>query len=77
MNTQIGRYFSKHGHIWQFIEQLKFHEHSKSQDMFKMSKLDVGVLEQTPKTKKAKEKDHKIKSLSEQLRKNEISGVSS
>lgn len=75
MNAQMGRYFPKHGHIWQFIEQLKFHEHSKAQDMLKMSKLDVGALEQVRRTKSAKDRDAKIKILSERLKKKEISAV--
>lgn len=38
INSQMGRSFPKHGHVWQFIEQLKYHEYSKSRDMLSNSK---------------------------------------
>lgn len=75
MNAQMGRYFPKHGNIWQFIEQLKFYENMKARDMLKIAKLNVEERTQSQKTKKARDRDSKIKTLSEQLKNRDISAI--
>lgn len=71
LNSQLSRTFPTHGHIWQFIEQLKFHEFSKSQEMAKVSKTNI--LDEQPKTKKARERNERIKLFSNLLNEQKIS----
>lgn len=75
MNAQMGRFFPKHGNIWQFIEQLKIHENMKTRDMLKIAKLNIEERTQSRKTKNARDRDLKIKTLSEQLKNKEISAI--
>lgn len=70
LNSQMNRSFPKRGHIWKFIEQLKFHEYSKARDMHRISK-DTNF-EPKRKRKSDRERDEKIKFLSNLLRKKEI-----
>lgn len=75
MNAQMGRIFPKRGNIWQFIEQMRFHESMKAREMLKIARHNVEERTQTPKTKKARERDSRIKILSERLKKREISAI--
>lgn len=70
LNSQLGRSFPKHGHIWRFIEQLKYHEYSKSRDMLRLSRgTNIG---KKNKRKKDKERMERIKFLSILLRDKKI-----
>lgn len=64
LNSQMRRTFPTHGHIWQFIEQLKFHEYSKANDMLCI----MGKPNNHPKTKKAQLRHDKIEFQSNLLK---------
>lgn len=58
LNSQLGRSFKKKGHIWKFIEQLKYHEFSKAYDMLKLTESTAKISER--KRKKDIERQRKI-----------------
>lgn len=73
MNSQLRRSFPKHGSIWKFVEQLKYHEFSKATEMIKLTEAEVTEQQLGRKIKKDKEREVKIKFFTKLLKKNEIS----
>lgn len=69
LNSQLNRSFPKRGHIWKFIEQLKYHEFSKANDMQKLTKIDVKM---ERKRKSDRERERKIKFLTSLLKEGTI-----
>lgn len=72
----MSRTFPTHGHIWQFIEQLKFHEFAKSSEFIsKICRNDMSTPIDQPKTKKAQERHKKIQFFSSLLKDGNISAI--
>lgn len=60
LNSQLGRSFPKRGHIWKFIDQLKYHEFSKASDMLRLTNegSPANILQR--KRKRDVQRQHKI-----------------
>lgn len=70
LNSQMNRSFAKHGHIWSFVEQLKFHEFAKTKEMKLIIKENKQV---GRKRKNDREREKKIKFFSNLLKEGNIS----
>lgn len=73
LNSKMNRSFPKHGHIWEFIDQLKFHECMKSKEMKLLNKQNNRNIQPKRKRKSDRDRDAKISFFSELLKDRKIS----